>query len=161
MSTETIKTGWLKDKQGNRFAPKTLTSQVQTSDGVLLEDKIQDDLNAAKSALQVDINKKIDTDTVVEQYETKTDAESKFDDAKAYADGAAAAVKNDLLNGAGDAYDTLKELGDLIDDNTDALEALEKVAANKADKSTVEAISETIDSFTAITPEEIDALFTE
>lgn len=160
MSTE-IKTGWLKDKQGNKFAPKTLTSQVQTSDGILLEDKIQDDLNAAKSALQVDIDKKIDTDTVVDQYETKADAESKLANANAYADDAAAAVKNDLLNGAGDAYDTLKELGDLIDDNTDALQALEAVAANKADKSTVEAISETIDSFTAITPEEIDALFTE
>lgn len=160
MSTE-IKTGWLKDKQGNKFAPKTLTSQVQTSDGTLLEDKIQDDLNAAKAALQVDIDKKIDTDTVVDQYETKADAESKFDDAKAYADDAAAAVKNDLLNGAGEAYDTLKELGDLIDDHTDALEALEKVATNKADKSVVEAISETVDSFTAITTEEIDALFTE
>ena len=38
---------------------------------------------------------------------------------KTYADG----VKNDLLNGAGEAYDTLKELGELIDENTDALEA--------------------------------------
>lgn len=160
MSTE-IKTGWLKDKQGNKFAPKTLTSQVQTSDGTLLEDKIQDDLNAAKSALQVDIDKKIDTDMVVDQYETKADAESKLANANAYADDAAAAVKNDLLNGAGEAYDTLKELGDLIDGNTNALEALEKVATNKADKSVVEAISETVDSFTAITLEEIDALFTE
>lgn len=51
-------------------------------------------------------------------------------DAKAYADG----VKNDLLNGAGTAYDTLKELGDLIDDNQDAIAALETVAAGKADK---------------------------
>lgn len=44
-------------------------------------------------------------------------------------------VKNDLLNGAGSAYDTLKELGDLIDANVDAIDALEAVAANKADKS--------------------------
>ena len=43
-------------------------------------------------------------------------------------------VKNELLNGAGAAYDTLKELGDLIDTNVDAIEALNKVAANKADK---------------------------
>lgn len=41
----TVKTGWLKDKNGDKFAPKTLTSQVQTSDGVLLEDKIQSDLS--------------------------------------------------------------------------------------------------------------------
>ena len=50
--------------------------------------------------------------------------------AKAYTDQ----VKSDLLNGAGTAYDTLKELGDLIDDNKDALEALNNVAAGKADK---------------------------
>ena len=43
------------------------------------------------------------------------------------------AVKDDLLNGAGAAYDTLKELGDLIDDNTDAIDALEAVATGKAD----------------------------
>lgn len=46
MPTETIKTGWLKDKQGNKFAPKTLLSQVQTNDGTLLEDKLQTELDA-------------------------------------------------------------------------------------------------------------------
>lgn len=58
--------------------------------------------------------------------------------AKAYADSAASTaantVKNDLLNGAGTAYDTLKELGDLIDDNVDAIEVLETIAVGKADK---------------------------
>lgn len=39
MST-TVKTGWLNDKNGDKFAPKTLTSQVQTSDGTLFEDKL-------------------------------------------------------------------------------------------------------------------------
>ena len=53
---------------------------------------------------------------------------------EAYADSAATQVKNDLLNGAGAAYDTLKELGDLIDVNVDAIEALETVASGKADK---------------------------
>ena len=42
-----VKTGWLNDKNGDKFAPKTLLSQVQTSDGVLLEDKIQSDLDGA------------------------------------------------------------------------------------------------------------------
>ena len=46
MST-TVKKGWLHDKNGEKFAPKTLTSQVQTSDGVLIEDKIQADISAA------------------------------------------------------------------------------------------------------------------
>lgn len=63
-----------------------------------------------------------------------------------YADSAAATaankVKNDLLNGAGTAYDTLKELGDLIDDNQDAIEALGTVAAGKADKTHSHAISD-------------------
>ena len=66
--------------------------------------------------------------------------------AKAYADtaasNAATKVKNDLLNGAGTAYDTLKELGDLIDDNADAIEALETIASGKADASHGHAISE-------------------
>lgn len=39
------------------------------------------------------------------------------------------AVKDELLNGAGAAYDTLKELGDLIDTNKDAITALKETAA--------------------------------
>lgn len=75
-------------------------------------------------------------------YETKSDASSKLSEAKAYADSVSAQVKNDLLNGAGEAYDTLKELGDLIVDNGDAIEALETVAAGKADAKHTHAISD-------------------
>lgn len=39
------------------------------------------------------------------------------------------AVKNDLLGGAGAAYDTLKELADLIVANGDAIKALQELAA--------------------------------
>ena len=39
------------------------------------------------------------------------------------------AVKDDLLGGAGTAYDTLKELADLIGSNASAIEALEALAA--------------------------------
>lgn len=46
---------------------------------------------------------------------------------KTYVDDAVTNVKDELLNGAGEAYDTLKELGDLIDENVDAIEALEKI----------------------------------
>lgn len=72
--------------------------------------------------------------TITSTYETKSDASAKLTEAKTYADSAASKVKNDLLSGAGGAYDTLKELGDLIDINVDAIDALEIVAANKADK---------------------------
>lgn len=61
----------------------------------------------------------------------QTKADAALSSAKAYTDS----VKNDLLNGAGTAYDTLKELGDLINENVDAIEALETVAANKANAS--------------------------
>lgn len=39
------------------------------------------------------------------------------------------AVKNDLLGGAGEAFDTLKELADLIANNQDAIEAINTLAA--------------------------------
>ena len=61
----------------------------------------------------------------------QTRADSALASAKAYTDS----VKSDLLNGAGAAYDTLKELGDLINENVDAIEALESVAAGKANAS--------------------------
>ena len=35
-----VNTGWLKDNNGEKFAPKTLSSQVVTSDGTILESKI-------------------------------------------------------------------------------------------------------------------------
>lgn len=65
---------------------------------------------------------------------TIEDLEAKLDETKSYADNAAVTVKNDLLNGADEAYDTLKELGDLIDINVDAIDALEEVAANTTNK---------------------------
>ena len=84
--------------------------------------------------------------TITSTYETKTDASTKLTEAKTYADSAATnaanTVKNDLLNGAGGAYDTLKELGDLIDNNKDAIEALEEVASGKANKSHTHAITD-------------------
>lgn len=45
----TIKTGWLKDNSGDKFAPKTLSSQVVSSDGTTLESVVQakfDEINA-------------------------------------------------------------------------------------------------------------------
>lgn len=74
--------------------------------------------------------------------ETKTDASAKLTEAKTYADNAANTVKNDLLNNAGAAYDTLKELGDLIDDNKDAIDALNDVAAGKANAVHAHAIAD-------------------
>lgn len=75
-------------------------------------------------------------------YDAKGSANNALTSAKSYTDSAVATVKNDLLNGAGTAYDTLKELGDLIDDNADAISALETVASGKANATHSHAISD-------------------
>lgn len=43
-------------------------------------------------------------------------------------------VKNALLDGAGEAFDTLRELGTLIKTSESAIQALEQIATNKANK---------------------------
>ena len=108
-----------------------------------LDAALADKVNAASEGNHSHSNKSVldgITSTKVSNWDS---AEA---NAKAYADtaasSAAAKVKNDLLNGAGTAYDTLKELGDLIDDNADAIEALETIASGKADAAHGHAISE-------------------
>lgn len=75
-----------------------------------------------------------------------------------FATNAAAQVKNDLLNGAGSAYDTLKELGELIDDNVDAIEALEIVAASKANSSDLTAHTGNKENPHGVTAAQVGAL---
>ena len=50
----TVKTGWLHDENGDKFAPKTLISQVQTSDGMPLEEKIQNSLMNTEDKIKLD-----------------------------------------------------------------------------------------------------------
>lgn len=88
MST-TVKTGWLKDNNGEKFAPKTLSSQVQTSDGTLLEDKIQLDLDNLKSEIKTDLEN-ID----LSAYETTENAQLKLNEAKSYTDTVASGKAN-------------------------------------------------------------------
>lgn len=88
--------------------------------------------NTANSATSASYASKATHDdqgrNIITTYATKSEAE-----------GYANTVKNDLLNGAGGAYDTLKELGELIDTNVDAIDALETVAASKESKTDAEA----------------------
>lgn len=78
--SETInfKTGWLKDPEDNqKFAPKTTTNQVLTSDGNRLTDdltKLSNTLDGVKEVLSNLSNSIPDT------YETKTDATSKYNE---------------------------------------------------------------------------------
>ena len=63
--------------------------------------------------------------------DTKTATDKVFSSSKVAAEIVAAkkAVKDDLLGGAGEAYDTLKELADLITANKNTIDALKDVAA--------------------------------
>lgn len=59
MST-TLKAGWLKDSQGNKFAPKTMSSQVIKDDGTLLEEKINSDISELRQYTNDELAKKAD-----------------------------------------------------------------------------------------------------
>lgn len=95
------------------------------------DDAIVDEVTARDSAIATAKSSAISTASS----DATTKANNALASAKSYTDTAVATAKNDLLNGAGSAYDTLKELGDLIDENVDAIEALETVAAGKANSS--------------------------
>lgn len=52
MST-TINTGWLKDNNGDKFAPKTLSSQIITNEGTLFEDEIQEKIDNIDGGIEI------------------------------------------------------------------------------------------------------------
>ena len=95
------------------------------------DDAIADEVTARDSAIATAKSSAISTAAS----DATTKANNALASAKSYADTVGENVKNDLLGNAGSAYDTLKELGDLIDENVDAIEALEAVAAGKANAS--------------------------
>lgn len=97
-------------------AAKGNITALQTSLGTLQTDlkALQDKVNA-----QTEID---DTAAATDKTYSSSKIESEITAAKQ-------AVKNDLLGGAGAAYDTLKELADLITTNKNAIDALKEVAA--------------------------------
>lgn len=132
--TQVFDTGVYLDTTAGQLVAKTFVGALS---GKATSAATADSATSATKATQ-DANGNVITST----YETKSAASSKLAEAKTYADNAATTVKNELLNGAGEAYDTLKELGDLIDDNQDAIDALEIIAAGKADKSHTHAVTD-------------------
>ncbi len=94
-----------------------LDAAVKSNDGDIST------INSALTALQIKLNGIIDDTTAST---TKVYSSSKVD---SQITAAKQAVKNDLLGGAGTAYDTLKELADLIETNKTAIEALQTIAA--------------------------------
>ena len=94
-----------------------LDAAVKANDGDITA------IQTALTALQTTVSGLID-DTAAST--TKVYSSSKVD---SQITAAKQAVKNDLLGGAGEAYDTLKELADLIETNKTAIEALQTIAA--------------------------------
>ena len=98
----TVKTGWLKDKNGDKFAPKTLTSQVQTNDGVLLEDSMSAIASGAADDALLEANQ--------------------------YTDGKIAL----LMNNSSAAVDSIMELATAMKENDEVVGALEEAIGKKA-----------------------------
>lgn len=129
-----------------------LDAAVKSNDGDIST------INSALTALQTKLNGIIDdTSASTTKVYSSSKVESQITAAKQ-------AVKNDLLGGAGAAYDTLKELADLIETNKTAIEALQTIAAghvkyDAAQKLTDEQKAQARTNIGAVAASEID--FTE
>lgn len=92
-------------------AAEALTQRVAANEGAITN-------------LQSEVAKKVEIDDA-QASATKTYSSQKVD---SQITAAKQSVKNDLLGGAGEAYDTLKELADALVTNKDAITALQKIA---------------------------------
>lgn len=126
--------------QENQNCVVSITDEVKPTDitkeisfaGKIVKSITSDNIGTQSVNYAVRAGHDANGQNIANTYETKTDATNKLNTATAFATSEANRVKNDLLNGAGGAYDTLKELGELIDTNVDAIDALETVAASKS-----------------------------
>lgn len=92
-------------------AAEALTQRVAANEGAITN-------------LQSEVAKKVEIDDA-QASATKTYSSQKVD---SQITAAKQSVKNDLLDGAGEAYDTLKELADALVTNKDAITALQQIA---------------------------------
>lgn len=92
-------------------AAEALTKRVAANEGAITN-------------LKSEVAKKVEIDDA-QASATKTYSSQKVD---SQITAAKQAVKNDLLGGAGEAYDTLKELADALVTNKDAITALQQIA---------------------------------
>lgn len=82
---------------------------------------LQNDLTALKE--------KVESQSEIDDTTAGTDKTYSSSKIESVVTAAKKAVKDELLGGAGEAYDTLKELADLITTNGDAIKALQDLAA--------------------------------
>ena len=89
---------------------------------------INNDIDAVEQAIE-DLEGIVAAQTNIDDANITTTTTYSSSKIESVVTAAKQAVKDDLLNGAGEAVDTLKELADLINVNKDAIEALEEIAA--------------------------------
>lgn len=135
MST-TVKTGWLNDKNGDKFAPKTLTSQVQTSDGTLFEDKLQTDLDTTLATAQAYTDTKtaelastIEITNSISAHNTSADAHS---DIRDLITGLTARL-NTLADSNDTTLDQMSEIVEYIKSNKSLIDSITTNKVNVSD----------------------------
>lgn len=98
-----------------------------------------DELVSSIAALKTELASKTEID---DSKSTKTNAWSAVKIADEIST-ASTNLKADLLGGAGEAYDTLKELADLISTNKTAIEALQTIAAGHVKFDAAQSLTDT------------------
>lgn len=104
----------------------TNTGNISTIQGQI--SMLQQTVSQVESAIKA-IEGQIESQTNINDGTPSNTTTYSSNKIEAVVTAAKTAVKNDLLGGAGTAYDTLKELADLIQTNGSAIDSLEALAA--------------------------------
>ena len=116
MST-TVKAGWLKDSQGNKFAPKTMSSQVIRDDGVVLEDKINQDLANLETSVKEYTDTKVAdlVNSAPETLDTLGELAAAMTNNKSVTDALNEAIANkaDVLHDHDESYYTKEQIDEM------------------------------------------------
>lgn len=94
-------------------------------------------ITAANGTISANLPSKLSELTNDSQFQTKTEVES-------IAAAAASAAKDELIGGAPETYDTLKEISDYISTHGSEAAALTASIGSKADQTTVDALTTTV-----------------
>lgn len=111
----------------------TLESNVSTNTGDIVTIKnnittLSGNISTLETAIS-DIENELNSLAVINDTAASTTTTYSSTKIASEITAAKAAVKNEILGGAGEAYDTLKELADLIEANGSSIETLETLAA--------------------------------
>lgn len=142
------------DVQTNSGAITTLEGRITTNEGNITTQggkittiegqitTINSDIDAVEKAIE-DLEGIVAAQTNIDDANVATTTTYSSSKIVSEITAAKQAVKDELLNGAGEAYDSLKELADLIATNASAIEALEALAAGHVKYDGAQELSDT------------------